>query len=151
MKNFILSLQGAMKIKYMVLHGHLWSSTVPYGTVWPCMVPFGPIWSCMVPQGLAWSLMVPFGPIRLPMVWFDPIWSCMVWSLLVQYGPVWYCMVPQSWEFFFFLILMKAVWVRKLMNTSLAAPGALAHRLQYCTACNTSPPTNSKMADRVWK
>ena len=26
-------------------------------------------------------------------------------------------------------------------NTSLAAPGALAYRLQRHTACNTSPPT----------
>ena len=26
------------------------------------------------------------------------------------------------------------------MNTSLAAQGALAHRLQRRTACNTSPP-----------
>ena len=34
-------------------------------------------------------------------------------------------------------------------NTSLAAPGALAHRLQRRTACNTSPPTLSKMADGV--
>ena len=34
-------------------------------------------------------------------------------------------------------------------NTSLAAPGALAHRLQRRTACNTSPPTISKMADGV--
>ena len=37
------------------------------------------------------------------------------------------------------------------LNTSLAAPGALAHRLQRCTACNTSPPNLSKMADGVWK
>ena len=36
-------------------------------------------------------------------------------------------------------------------NTSLAAKGALAHRLQRRTACNTSPPAESKMADRVWK
>ena len=37
------------------------------------------------------------------------------------------------------------------VNTSLAAPGALAHRLQRRTACNTSPPTLSKMADGVPK
>ena len=37
----------------------------------------------------------------------------------------------------------------KVLNTSLAAPGALAHRLQRRTACNTSPPTISKMADGV--
>ena len=37
------------------------------------------------------------------------------------------------------------------LNTSLAAPGELAHRLQRRTACNTSPPTLSKMADGVWK
>ena len=37
------------------------------------------------------------------------------------------------------------------MNTSLAAPGALAHRLQRRTACNTSPPNISKMADGAWK
>ena len=36
-------------------------------------------------------------------------------------------------------------------NTSLAAPGALAHRLQRRTACNTSPPAKSNMADGVWK
>ena len=38
-----------------------------------------------------------------------------------------------------------------LENTSLAAPGVLAHRLQHRTACNTSLPTLSKMADRVQK
>ena len=38
-----------------------------------------------------------------------------------------------------------------IKNTSLVAPGALAHRLQRPTACNTSPPTLSKMADGVWK
>ena len=32
-------------------------------------------------------------------------------------------------------------------NTSLEAPGALAHRLQRRTACNTSPPALSKMAE----
>ena len=50
------------------------------------------------------------------------------------------------------------------MNTSLAAPGALAHRLQRCTACNAAlpatphclqnpkwPPVGPKMADGVWK
>ena len=37
------------------------------------------------------------------------------------------------------------------LNTSLAAPGALAHRLQRRTACNTSPPAISKMADGVPK
>ena len=36
-------------------------------------------------------------------------------------------------------------------NTSLAAPGALAHRLQRPTACNTSLPALSKMADGVPK
>ena len=36
-------------------------------------------------------------------------------------------------------------------NTSLAAPGALAHRLQRQTACNTSPPALSKMANGVPK
>ena len=38
---------------------------------------------------------------------------------------------------------------RSKLNTSLAAPGALAHRLQRRTACNTSSPTLSKMADGV--
>ena len=37
------------------------------------------------------------------------------------------------------------------VNTSLAAPGALAHRLQRRTACNTSPPALSKMANGVPK
>ena len=36
-------------------------------------------------------------------------------------------------------------------NTGLAALGALAHRLQRRTACNTSPPAESKMANGVWK
>jgi len=31
-------------------------------------------------------------------------------------------------------------------NTSLAAPGALAHRLQRRTACNAAPPAKFKMA-----
>ena len=39
--------------------------------------------------------------------------------------------------------------IKTTENTSLAAPGALAHRLQRRTACNTSPPTLSKMADGV--
>ena len=34
------------------------------------------------------------------------------------------------------------------LNTSLAAPGALAHRLQRITACNASLPAKSKMAAR---
>ena len=33
-------------------------------------------------------------------------------------------------------------------NTSLAAPGALAHRLQRRNACNAAPPAKSKMAAR---
>ena len=37
------------------------------------------------------------------------------------------------------------------INTSLAAPGALAYCLQCRTACNTSPPALSKMADWVRK
>ena len=36
-------------------------------------------------------------------------------------------------------------------NTSLAAPGALAHRLERRTTCNISPPAVSKMADRTQK
>ena len=35
--------------------------------------------------------------------------------------------------------------------TSLAAPRALAHCLQRRTACNISPPAESKKADGVWK
>ena len=35
-----------------------------------------------------------------------------------------------------------------LKNTSLAAPGALAHRLQRRAACNATPPAKSKMAAR---
>ena len=55
-----------------------------------------------------------------------------------------------------------SVLVRNL-NTSLAAKGALAHRLQRLTACNAAPPATPhrlqnpkwppvgpKMADRVW-
>ena len=34
-------------------------------------------------------------------------------------------------------------------NTSIAAPGPLAHRLQRRTACNTSPLTLSKLADGI--
>ena len=41
--------------------------------------------------------------------------------------------------------------VGNTQNTSLAAPGALDHRLQRRTACNTSPPALSKMADGVSK
>ena len=48
--------------------------------------------------------------------------------------------------------------IRKEKNTSLAAPGALAHRLQRRTTCNTAPPATPhrvpvgpKMADGVWK
>ena len=33
-------------------------------------------------------------------------------------------------------------------NTSLAAKGALAHRLHRRTACNAAPPAKSKMAAR---
>ena len=36
-----------------------------------------------------------------------------------------------------------------IFNTSLAAKGALAHRLQRRTACNAAPPAKSKMAARV--
>ena len=36
-------------------------------------------------------------------------------------------------------------------NTSIAALGELAHRLQRRTACNTSPPALSKIANGVWK
>ena len=36
--------------------------------------------------------------------------------------------------------------VTVLTNTSLAAPGALAHRLQRRTACNAALPAKSKMA-----
>ena len=35
-----------------------------------------------------------------------------------------------------------------LYNTSLAAPGALAHRLRRRTACNVALPAKSKMAAR---
>ena len=34
------------------------------------------------------------------------------------------------------------------MNTSLAAKGALAHRLQHRTSCNAALPAKSKMASR---
>ena len=43
------------------------------------------------------------------------------------------------------------IFDKKYKNTSLAAPGAFAHRLQRRTACNTSLPNLSKMADRAWK
>ena len=36
----------------------------------------------------------------------------------------------------------------KLINTSLAAKGVLAYRLQRRTACNAAPPAKSKMAAR---
>ena len=39
----------------------------------------------------------------------------------------------------------------KNRNTSLTAKGALAHRLQRCTACTASPPVLSIMANGVWK
>ena len=38
------------------------------------------------------------------------------------------------------------------VNTSLAAKGALAHRLQRRTACNAAPRASGpQMADGVWK
>ena len=40
-------------------------------------------------------------------------------------------------------------WVQKVW--SKAAPGTLAHRLQRHTAYNTSLPTYSKIANRIWK
>ena len=36
-------------------------------------------------------------------------------------------------------------------DTNLVALGALTTRLQRRTACNTSPPNLSKMADGAWK
>ena len=36
-------------------------------------------------------------------------------------------------------------------NTSLAAPWALAHRVQHHTVCNISPPSLPKMANGVPK
>ena len=38
--------------------------------------------------------------------------------------------------------------IENLLNTSLAAKGALANRLQRRTACNAAPPAKSKMAAR---
>merc|ERR1712212_1110690 len=49
------------------------------------------------------------------------------------------------------IVLQAIRCLKQVSYTSLAAPGALAHRLQRRTACNTSPPTLSKMADGVWK
>ena len=62
-----------------------------------------------------------------------------------------------AWDIVNSELLSKALnWAKQYtaigdddINTSLAAPGALAHRLQRRTACNTSPPTLSKMADGV--
>ena len=39
-------------------------------------------------------------------------------------------------------------WSISFEDTSLAAKGELAHRLQCRTACNAAPPANSKMAAR---
>ena len=50
-----------------------------------------------------------------------------------------------------FLLFHKPLYAGSYMNTSLAAPGALAHRLQRLTVCNTSLPALSKMADGVRK
>ena len=41
--------------------------------------------------------------------------------------------------------------ITTMFNTSLAEPGALALHLQRRTACKTSPPNLSKMADGAWK
>ena len=38
--------------------------------------------------------------------------------------------------------------INGIANTSLAAKGALAHRLQRRTACNAAPPAKSNMAAR---
>ena len=46
-------------------------------------------------------------------------------------------------DFVFALTLFRMMF----QNTSLAAPGALAHRLQRHTTCNTSPLAESKMAE----
>ena len=51
----------------------------------------------------------------------------------------------------FYWKLPHSLIIEYKKNTSLAAPGALAHRLQRRTACNTSPPNLSKMADGAWK
>ena len=45
----------------------------------------------------------------------------------------------------------RGEYLRIRENTSLAAPGALAQRLQHRTACNTSLPNLSKMAAGAWK
>ena len=56
----------------------------------------------------------------------------------------------KSYEVFLAKVMNKSWTIcEKIMNTSLAAPWALAHRLQRRTACNTSPPALSKMADGV--
>ena len=61
--------------------------------------------------------------------------QCSWWSRLVFY---YFCVDPLfKWS------LHK--------NTSLVGPGALAHHLQCRTACITSQPALSKMADRVRK
>ena len=46
-----------------------------------------------------------------------------------------------------------SVWPRVfiIIYTSLAVQGALAYRLQRCTACNTSPPALSKVGDGIRK
>ena len=42
----------------------------------------------------------------------------------------------------------KYAYETSMINTSLAAKGALAYRLQRRTACNAAPPAKSKMAAR---
>ena len=72
------------------------------------------------------------GKKRGEMIWYHSTWYNSIWLYVTSFN----------------LVLFKMVLVD---NTSLAALGALAHRLQRHTACNTSPPALSKMADGVPK
>ena len=56
-----------------------------------------------------------------------------------------------TWAFFILAELCHTQIYEDNLNTSLAAPGALAQRLQRRTSFNTSPPILSKMADGVLK
>ena len=44
--------------------------------------------------------------------------------------------------------MIICLYIRAFYNTSLAAPGALAHRLQRRTACNAAPPASGPQNGR---
>ena len=79
------------------------------------------------------KFLVPVGRYLLSLETFLLVWEPLVLVVCINLLTDWINIV------FFFC--------DKLRNTSLAAKGALAHRLHCRTACNTSPPALFKMAE----